>query len=321
MYGSFDNCYHPSMPMSANIRASLYMMLSMSGFTINDLFIKSLDGDLPIGQIMAIRGIFLSVMITLIAVQQGVLKRYTELFTPMVALRSAGETGATLLFLTALTILPFSTISAILQSLPLVVALGAALLLKETIGWRRWIAILIGFIGVLIIIRPGAEGFQPATILMILSVLFAAGRDLTTRCLPKELPSLLVSLATAVSICLVGAALSSAQNNWQPVNGTQLGTLFIAACFLFFGYQFLVLAMRTGEIAYVVPYRYTSLLWAIAGGYLVFSEVPDRYTLIGSAIVVATGLFTLYRELVAGRRAITSTSIHARGNVWSERKK
>ena len=105
------------------------------------------------------------------------------------------------------------------------------------------------------------------------------------------------------------------------MTGIQLSTLFIAACFLFFGYQFLVLAMRTGEIAYVVPYRYTSLIWAMGGGYLIFSEVPDKYTLIGSAIVVAMGLFTLYRELTSGRRAITSTSIHARGNVWTERKK
>lgn len=297
------------------------MMLSMSGFTVNDLFIKSLDGNLPTGQIMAIRGIFLTTMIALIAIQQGVLKRFAELFTPLVALRSVGEVGATILFLTALTIMPFSTISAILQSLPLVVALGAALILKEPIGWRRWVAILIGFIGVLIIIRPGADSFHPASVLMIFSVLFAAGRDLATRCLPKALPSLLVSLATALSICLVGAALSTAQGNWQPVNGTQIGTLFIAACFLFFGYQFLVLAMRTGEIAYVVPYRYTSLLWAMAGGYFIFAEVPDKYTLIGSAIVIATGLFTLYRELTSGRRAITSTSIHARGNVWPERKK
>ena len=229
--------------------------------------------------------------------------------------------GATLLFLTALTILPFSTISAILQALPLAVALGGALILKEAIGWRRWIAILVGFVGVLIIIRPGADSFEPASILMIFSVLFAAGRDLATRCLPMGLPSLLVSLATAVSICVVGAALSTVQNNWQMMSFLQLGTLFIAACFLFFGYQFLVLAMRTGEIAYVVPYRYTSLLWAVAGGYLIFAEVPDNYTMIGSAVVVAMGLFTLYRELTSGKRAVTSTSIHAQGNVWAERKK
>jgi len=307
------------MPISANVRASLYMMLSMSGFTVNDLFIKSLDGSLPTGQIMAIRGFLLAVMIALIAVQRGVIKRAGELFTPMVALRSAGEVGATLLFLTALTILPFSTISAILQALPLAVALGAALILKETIGWRRWVAIIVGLVGVLIIVRPGVDGFQSASVLVVFSVLFAAGRDIATRCLPKELPSLLVSLATSVSICVVGAILTTAQNDWQPVSFIQLAILFSAACFLFFGYQFLVLSMRTGEIAYVVPYRYTSLIWAMAGGYFVFAEVPDGYTLLGAAIVVSMGLFTLYRELTAGRRAVTSTSIHARGNVWVDR--
>ena len=309
------------MPVSANIRASLYMMLSMLGFTINDMFIKSLDGSLPSGQIMAVRGIILAVMISLIAWQQGVIKRVGELLTPMVAVRSAGEVGATILFLTALAILPFSTISAILQSLPLAVALGGALILKEPIGWRRWIAIFIGLIGVLVIVRPGVEGFQPASLLVLASVICAAGRDLATRCLPKELPSLLVSLATSVSICVVGAVITTAQNNWQIMSYAQLGLLFCAACFLFFGYHFIVMAMRTGEIAYVVPYRYTSLIWALIGGYFIFAEVPDKYTLIGAAIVVSMGLFTLYRELTAGRRAVTSTSIHARGNVWFDKNK
>jgi len=307
------------MPISANIRASLYMMLSMLGFTVNDMFIKSLDGSLPITQIMAVRGIILTLIIALIAWQQGVIKRVGELLTPMVAMRSCGEVGATILFLTALAILPFSTISAILQSLPLAVALGAALILKEQIGWRRWIAIFVGLIGVLIIVRPGASDFQPVSLLVLASVVCAAGRDLATRCLPKELPSLLVSLATSVSICVVGAGITTAQNNWHPISLLQFGTLFCAACFLFFGYHFIVLAMRTGEIAYVVPYRYTSLIWALLGGYFFFAEVPDRYTLVGATIVVSMGLFTLYRELTAGRRAVTSTSIHARGNVWFDK--
>ncbi len=309
------------MPISANVRASLYMMLSMMGFTVNDLFIKLLDGSLPIGQIMAIRGAILVILISIIAWQRGVIKRMGELFTPMVALRSGMEAGATLLFLTALTILPFSTISAILQSLPLAVALGGALILKEPIGWRRWLAISVGFIGVLIIVRPGIEGFQPASLLVLLSVLFAAVRDLATRKLPTELPSLLVSLATTVSICIVGTVLVTAQSDWQPVSASQFALLFTAACFLFFGYQFIVLAMRTGDIAYVVPYRYTSLIWAMVFGYFIFAEVPDGFTLLGSAIVIAMGLFTLYRELTSGRRVVTSTAIHSRGNVWRERKK
>ena len=308
------------MPISDNIRASLYMMLSMLGFTVNDLFVKTLDGALPSGQIMAIRGAILFVMITVIAKQRGVLSRVDELFTTVVALRSSMEVGATLLFLTALAILPFSTISAILQSLPLAVALGGALILKEPIGWRRWIAITVGFIGVLIIVRPGASGFQPASLLVLMSVVFAAARDLSTRRLPARLPSLLVSMATTFSIAVVGALVATFYQNWQPVSASQLGLLFAAACFLFFGYQFIVLAMRTGEIAYVVPYRYTSLIWAMIFGYFVFAEVPDGYTLAGSAIVISMGLFTLYRELTAGKRVVTSTSIHARGNVWQEKK-
>ena len=297
------------------------MMLSMLGFTVNDVFVKLLNDSLPVGQIMAIRGSILLLLICLIAWQRGVIGRVGELLSPLVALRSCMEVGATLLFLTALTILPFSTISAILQSLPLVVAMGAALLLNEPIGWRRWLAISVGFVGVLIIVRPGLAGFQPASILVLLSVLFAAGRDLATRRLPQQMPSLLVSLATTVSIMVVGATITTFQNNWQTVSGAQLSLLFAAACFLFFGYQFIVLAMRTGEIGAVVPYRYTSLIWAMIFGYFVFAEIPDAYTLIGSAIVISMGMFTLYRELTAGRRVVTSTSIHSRGNVWQEKKK
>ncbi len=297
------------------------MMLSMLGFTINDSFIKSLNGDLPVSQIMAIRGSLLLVLIIAIAWQQNVLSRVKELFVPTVAFRSMGEAAATLLFLTALTQLQFASISAILQSLPLAVAMGAAIFLGEPVGWRRWIAIAIGFIGVLIIIRPGVSGFESASLLVVASVVFAAARDVITRKLPKNLPSLLVSGATSLTLALLGLLICLYQGVWLPVSIKQFATLAVAAFFLFFGYQFIVLAMRTGEVAYVVPYRYTSLLWAVVFGYFVFNEVPDVYTLFGSAIVVATGLFTLYREIVTGRRAVLSTSVPSQGNVWHEQHK
>jgi len=296
------------------------MMLSMLGFTINDAFVKSLDSNIPINQIMAVRGILMTLLIIAIAWKQGVLSKVKMLITPIIALRSGLEVGATMLFLAALAILPFSTIAAILQALPLAVATGGALFLKEPVGWRRWIAILIGFIGVLIIVRPGFDGFQMASMFVVISVLFAAGRDLVTRKLPAELPSLLVSLATAVVICIVGSIISTVTDQWKPMTTNQFLTLCASSCFLFLGYQFIVLAMRTGEIGYVVPYRYTSLVWATLFGYFIFSEVPDKYTVIGASIVISTGLFTLYRELTAGRRTITSTSIPSPGNVWHEKK-
>jgi len=306
------------MNLSPNIRASLYMMLSMLGFTVNDLFIKSLDGSLPVSQIMAIRGSLLLVFIIGIAWQQKVLSRLKELFIPGVLFRSLCEAAATLLFLTAISRMPFATISAILQALPLAVAVGAAVFLGESVGWRRWGAIGIGFVGVLIIIRPGSTSFDVFTLMVVGSVLFAAARDLVTRQLPEALPSLLVSGATTVTIALMGITLTQAQGNWQPVSGVQMVTLCTAAFFLFFGYQFIVLAMRTGEVAYVVPYRYTSLLWAVIFGYFIFNEVPDFYVVLGSGIVISTGLFTLYREILSGRRSVVSTAAQSQGNVWHE---
>lgn len=287
--------------MSDNIRASLFMVLSMAGFAINDALIKTLDGSLPTGQIMGLRGFFLSVLIMLLIWQRGLFSRVREAFTGIVFLRASMELLATLFFLSALMQLPFANISAILQSLPLAVTLGAALVFKEAVGWRRWLAIAIGFFGVLIIIRPGSTGFDPASILVAISVLFAAARDLSTRALPKALPSLLVTAATAVLVSLFGFCLVLIQGSWVPLEIEQVKTLGFSSVFLFVGYHFIILAMRTGEVAYVVPYRYTSLLFSIILGYVFFAEVPDKYTILGSAIVISMGLFTLYRELVRAK--------------------
>ena len=141
--------------MSNNIRAGLYMILSMAGFTINDTLIKSLDNALPVAEVMAVRGFILTGFILVLLVYNGFLSRIKEVFTPLIGLRASMELMATFAFLTALPLLPFASLSAILQSLPLVVTLGAALVFREKVGWRRWLAILIGFAGVLIIIRPG----------------------------------------------------------------------------------------------------------------------------------------------------------------------
>jgi len=259
------------------------MMLSMLGFVVNDLFIKSLNGSLPNAQIMWIRGVFLG--------------HWRTMLNKFLIARAVCEGGATLFFLSALVQLPFANLAAILQSLPLVVTVGAAVFLGERVGWRRWLAILIGMVGVLIIIRPGMSGFHSASFLVLISVVFAAARDLITRRIPSHLPSLLISGFSAAFIAALGMAMTLLAADWQPMNSRQVITLLSASCFLFFGYHFIVLSMRTGEIAYVVPYRYTGLLWAILFAYLIFDEVPDRYVVLGSAIVVLMGLYTLYREL------------------------
>ena len=285
------------------------MVLSMMGFAGNDTLIKSLGGALSTGQIMCMRGAVLTLLIGFLIWQQKLLHTIRDVLTPLIALRTLFELGATLAFLSVLTLLPLANVYAILQALPLLVTLGAAWVFKEAIGWRRWLAIGIGFLGVLIIIRPGMHGFNSASLLIVLSVVFAAGRDLITRALPKNLPSLLISGTTALIISLFGLILTTASKQWVTVSWHQLQVLVGAAAFLFFGYHFIIMAMRTGDVAYVVPYRYTSLIWAIVLGYVVFAEIPDGYTLLGSTIVIAMGLFKMYREIKIGQRKGNAPSV------------
>ena len=274
------------------------MVLAMTGFVVNDALVKSLDGRLPNAQIMLVRGALLGAMIGAVLWRRRLLHRLGDVLHPLVLARAGGELLGTVFFLAALVRLPFATIAAILQSLPLAVTLGAALFLGEPVGWRRWLAILIGFGGVLLIVRPGGAGFEPATLLMLACVASAAARDLFTRALPPALPSLLVSAATTLVVSLAGALWCLLARDWVAMTGRELATLAAASLCLFAGYQFIVLAMRGGEVAHVVPYRYTSLVIAVLLGLLFFGEVPDGWTVAGASIIVATGLFALYRELV-----------------------
>ncbi len=273
------------------------MMLSMLGFVVNDLIIKSLDGNIPVASIMWLRGFFLALMILLLAWQQGVLALWRTMLTPKVILRSLFEGLATIFFLVALIKMPYANIAAILMFLPLAVTIVAALVLNEPIGWRRWLAIFVGLAGVLLIIRPGMGDFNSASIFILLSVMFAAMRDVTTRTLPPQLPSLLVAGGAALTISSLGLGMTVVNGTWQMPTGLQWLTLASAAFFLFFGYQFVILSMRSGEIAYVVPFRYSVMLWATLLGYLFFDELPDWQTVVGSSVVVLMGLYTLYREI------------------------
>lgn len=272
------------------------MMLAMAGFSCNDATLKTLDGALPSGQVLAVRGAFAVLFILPLLWRQRLIGRLSEAMTPIVLFRAMMELGGTLAFLAALVHLPFASISAILQSLPLAVTLGAALVFREPVGWRRWLAIIVGFGGVLLVVRPGAESFQAVSLLVVLAVVFAAARDLSTRAMPAALPSSLVSASTVLVVTVGGACLVFAKGNWIPMDGGQLRTLAMASGFMLIAQQFIVLAMRSGDVAFVVPFRYTNLLWAIVLGLWLFDEVPDAWTLSGAAVIVATGLYALYRE-------------------------
>ncbi len=284
------------MTLSPNARAALLMSMSMAVFLINDMLTKLAGQSMNMGQVMAVRGMFATVLIIALAWKQGVLANMQAMTHPMVALRTLSDVAATVVFLIALANTPLVSVSAILQALPLAVTMGAALVFKEPVGWRRWSAIALGFVGVLVIIRPGGDTFSVYSVLVIACVFFCAVRDLATRAIPPGVQVIQVSVVTSIAVMVTGFALIPLMGGWTPLTVQSTWPLLAAAVLVLIGYQTLIQAMRTGDISFSAPFRYTALLWAAGLGFVVFGEVPDFWTLVGAAIVIASGVFTIYRE-------------------------
>lgn len=284
------------------------MAAAMAGFTMNDAITKTLSSQMNFGEIILLRGMFAILLIGTLAYHQGAIRHWRTLMMRPVALRVAGEVGGTLTFLAALAHLPLANTSAIFQALPLAITLGAALVFSEPVGWRRWSAIAAGFIGVLIIVRPGLAGFNQFSLLALASVVFCAVRDLATKRIPAEIPSLFITLLTTISVTIAGAIVIVPLGGWTPPSGRAVGLLALAAVLLLIGYQTVILALRIGDISAVAPFRYTALLWAMMLGYVIFGDVPDGPMLIGAAIIVLSGLYAFHRERIRSRAQPAASS-------------
>lgn len=284
------------MQLSDNARGAVYMMVAMAAFTLNDTAMKALTQDVPLFQAIAMRGTLTLLGLIGLAIALGQWKpRLPRRDGVVIGIRCVAEVVSTVLFLAALVHMPLANLSAIMQALPLAVTLAAAVVYKEAIGWRRMTAILIGFVGVLIIIRPGPEGFDIWSLMGLGSVAFVLVRDLASRSVGRAVPSVMIAVFASAAVTAV-ALLISLPAGWQALSMGQ-GVLVVAAAgALVVGYLFSVMVMRVGDISFVAPFRYTALIWAIFLGYLAFGTLPDALTLFGAALVVATGIFTLWRE-------------------------
>lgn len=284
-----------------NLRGAALMVLAMLAFAIEDMLIKFMAAALPVGQIIGMIGLGSAVLVGALLVAQGQPLFSRSMLTPAIAIRSLGELVGTLGFVTAIALIPLSTASAILQATPLFVTLGAALFLKETVGWRRWMAILVGFAGVLLIIRPGMEGFNWLSLFALQGVVGLGLRDLATRRVPRETSTLQLSFL-AFLVLIPAAAILTAINGTalvalSPANWTYLALSLVIGIVAYYG---IVAAMRIGEVSFVTPFRYSRILFALIIGTLVFTERPDTLTLLGATTVVASGLYTLWRERNVG---------------------
>ncbi|MGR3249154.1 MAG: DMT family transporter [Paracoccus sp. (in: a-proteobacteria)] len=285
-----------------NMRGAGLMTLSMMGFGCNDAIIKYVTADIPLYQAIAVRGLVVIVALTVLAQRGGGLR--LRIARPMhipMALRLIGEVGSTLLFLNALTRMEIADLNAVMQSLPLVVMLGAALFFGETLGWRRMSAVGVGMLGVLVILRPGSGTFGIWSLVALGSMLLVALRDLSTRRFTSDVKSSTIAFYAAVTVTAVGLGLSLGQG-WVVPDLRQALLLVLSGSFLTIAYLSAVAAMRIGEISVVAPFRYTSLLVAIVLGLVVFGDWPDLWTWAGAVLVVGAGIYTIWREAQLGRR-------------------
>lgn len=280
-----------------NLRGSLLMTLAMLGFAIEDVAIKVLSDRMPPGQIIMILGIggALAFVGWFLIRREPPASR--DLLRPKVLARTACEAFGTCFFVSSLALIPVTTASAVIQATPLVVALGGAVFLAQPVGWRRWTAILVGLFGVMLILRPGFAGFDPATLLAVLGMLGLASRDLLTRSLNSPVSSAHLSMAAFLSLVPTGLVLC-----W--VTGTPLvgldpadtGLILLAIAIGLVAYVSIVAATRSGDVAVISSFRYSRMVFALILGGIVFQERPDALTLIGAAIVIGAGLYALIRE-------------------------
>jgi len=280
----------------ANARGAAFMTGSMICFTLNDACMKALSGEVPLSQAIFLRGIATTLLIFILAIALGGLKlRLPRREWKLIALRSVTEIGSAYFFISAIFNMPFANATAILQVLPLSVTLAGAIFLGEAVGWRRMLAIMIGFSGVLLIVRPGFEGFNTYSLYALAAVVAVTARDLLSRQLSMDVPTLTVAFFNALTVMVV-FGFASATITWAPVSPAAWAQLGAASVFIIGGYIFSVSAMRIGEIAVIAPFRYTAMISALLLGLILFGEWPDSLTLIGSGIIAVMGLYTFYRE-------------------------
>lgn len=282
--------------MSDNLKGALLMIASMAAFAVEDVLIKLTAGTLGAGLIILAIGAGGAVAFGIAAETKGDRVFSAVFFTRPVLIRTLFDVVATVCFVTALARTPLSLLTAVIQATPLAVTLWAALFMGAQVGWRRWTAILIGLFGVLLIVKPGASEFDPNTIWAIAAMLGLAGRDLATRATPKTVSSMLVGTWGLAALVPVGAAMI-----WLAETPPQLdlGNGLILTVAIITGltaYYCIIEAMRTGDVAVVTPFRYSRLLFGLLFAIVIFGERPDIYTLIGAAIILAAGLYTLLRE-------------------------
>jgi len=287
-----------------NRRGILAMSGSVVVFIFNDALIKLATETMPPLQAIGLRGCFATLWCLLALLVRRELRHAHLLRNRWVAARGVLEALAAITYLIALAYIPFAIATAINMSTPLFLAALAVLLLGEVVGWRRWTAIAVGFVGVLMVIQPHPGEVNVWTWMVLFASFIGATRDVIARWVPPQVPTLVVSLSSAVTLAIVGCVWATL-NGWQPMSLRGVLLVLGSSLLLATGYQLLMISLRSGaEFSVIGSFRYASVLWALAIGYTLWGDVPNLLAVTGIAVVVGAGLYILHRERVTRRKVI-----------------
>jgi drug/metabolite transporter (DMT)-like permease len=284
-----------------NLKAALFVVIAMSMITTNDAIIKHITEVFNVGQIMFLRGALICVIFACVMRLRGQPVFQRRSLHRWSLFRALFELCATLFFLTGLSLLPIAVASTLGFSSPIFLALLAAIVLKEKVGLDRWLIILIGFGGVLLITNPFAAGASWAVIFPIVCAFFVALRDIAIRYVPNDLPSTQVAFTNAW-VVMIGGGLYSIYQGWGEAD-LQWYLWFIGlGIAIYGGYLFLIIGSRLGELSFIGPFKYVSILLALLYGYLIWDETPTLTMLAGAAIIVISGIILLSSEKRRARK-------------------
>jgi drug/metabolite transporter (DMT)-like permease len=289
-------------PFATNMRAAGLMSLTMALFCVSDAILKGLFQRLPIGEVMALRGA--AVILVILAVQgaRGRLPPVAACLDRTTVVRALVELAVATAFFLALREIPLANATTLIFASPILMTALATVVLGETVGLRRWSAVIVGFLGVLLVTSPGAEGWQPAALWALLAAFLVAIRDLMTRFIPSHVDAGAVALTTAAVVTAGG--LTTLPFAWLTPTASELALIGIGALLIATAYATIVMTFRMGEMSFVAPFRYVSIPLAMLVGWLGFGDVPGWNMLAGAAVIVASGLFIFHRERRhAARRA------------------
>jgi drug/metabolite transporter (DMT)-like permease len=300
--GIRDKTRRMSSSQNHTLRAGLYMVITTACFVVSDTCIKLIGTTLPLAQIICLIGLVSSLFLLMVCGQQGILKDVPLLFTRTVLLRSLLDTMATFMFISALMHMPLANLSSVMQSVPLVVVVVGVIFLGEKAGLSRIAAVIAGFVGVLLIVKPSPQTITIYELFAVGAVFVVAFRDLVTKRIPAHVPLLVIAFANAVFISVSGFSVGLVQG-FETVETWQLTLLLGAGLFVTISYFLIVATVRLGDLSATAPFRYSEVVFAIIAGILVFGEHPDAISYIGMALVIGAGLFAAHREAVQARDA------------------